>query len=280
MSAEGSPADGPRAAGGARGESTAGTFAHQPHAFLQKRYFLPKFCDICDGILLGAAYKCRTCGLRCHLGYGRNQHVDCRADALWTPCGGHASRALGNYQFGDMTLQTLRNFKSRARTMVLSEAVLEQKDLGNFDKLRDSIARLRAQWSRVRVNRLLLQWQLGTAAGLAVLTYVAVALCARDHGPTAHLLGVMQAASNAAALLTAEGILAAAVYTLARRAKHNALLIHVFLCEVVKVNLSELGIDMLHVATSVKSIASCTLSVTALFLFMACGVWLQCLQAL
>eukprot|EP00416_Gambierdiscus_australes_P019750 CAMPEP_0171072918 /NCGR_PEP_ID=MMETSP0766_2-20121228/11177_1 /TAXON_ID=439317 /ORGANISM="Gambierdiscus australes, Strain CAWD 149" /LENGTH=254 /DNA_ID=CAMNT_0011529561 /DNA_START=103 /DNA_END=867 /DNA_ORIENTATION=- len=251
----------------------------QPHTFVKKRYFAPKYCDVCHGILLGAAFKCESCGMRCHLGYGRDNHEDCRAEALWTPCSARTKSTHGSYRFGDVTQQMLRDFRSRARMLVVNEVVSEQKDLGNFAKLKGMVVAFRSQWSRVRINRLLLRWQLGTAACLALLTYAAMLVALGDCSRKSRLLSAVQAASNTSALLCVEGVLAVLVYVAAGRVKRHSVLLHVFLCDVAKVDLTELSIDLSRVSTNSKRIASSTMSVTSLLLVVTSAVWFQCLKS-
>jgi len=261
-------------------ESSEASAALQPHSFVRKRYFTPRYCDVCDGVLLGLAFKCQSCGMRCHLGYGNCRHEDCRAEALWSPCGAHMESAQGSYRFGDVALQKLRDFRSVARMQIVEGAVAEQREFGKMEKVAAQVSELRSQWDRVRINRLLLGSQLGAAALLGVLSYLFVRLSLGYRGPTTCVLAGMQAASNVAAVLLLQGMGAAAMHGAATKIRLNSGILHVYMCDMFKIDLNDLGIDLKDAAESAQRIASSTLSVTVLLLLVTCGAWWQCLQAI
>ena len=61
------------------------------HELQDHTYSTPTNCDVCSGLLVGLwsqGLRCRVCGLNVHRGEGINDHDDCRASCLLTPCSG------------------------------------------------------------------------------------------------------------------------------------------------------------------------------------------------
>lgn len=248
----------------------------QPHAFFKKTYFRPTYCDVCEGIILGSAYKCSACNKRCHIGYGKNGKEDCHSDALLEPCDPENSwHVHGTYRFGDISKQKTRDMRSRARRVIRQAIVEEQKEFGKFDRLKDLVDKFhKVVGDEASLNKFILQWQLLSVTVLAVGTILVLSFC-RGLGSWAFTIGIMQAASNAAWLLLAQALVALLVRLLSVKLRSYSTLIQNFASEVFQIELQDLGIDLLLIAAAGERCADCSLSVTMILLFAAFGIWVQ-----
>ena len=62
-----------------------------PHKFVEHSYASPTYCSICNGLLVGLwsqGFECQVCGINVHRGEGVDEHDDCKAEALLSPCSG------------------------------------------------------------------------------------------------------------------------------------------------------------------------------------------------
>jgi len=182
----------------------------------------------------------------------------------------------GNYEFGDFTRQKIRDARSRARSLVVQEAVAEQRSLGKFSKLRAHADNIKATWEKTSVRCVLLLVQLLSSGVLAFLSYAAVRFVATTRNE--HSLAVVQAAASVGMLFLCELVLAGALHFAATWIRRHSKVIEVFFSSVVHVDLSEVGVDLHIFAQESQHIARFALCSTGVLLSLSCAVWLECLR--
>jgi len=254
----------------------------QPHKFVKKTYFFPTFCDVCEGVHIGSAYKCTACGMRCHIGYGSGMSEDCYAEALLSHCDRQTSSHVhGTYRVGDITKQKVRDMKSRARTTIKHVFREEQlQEFGKMKKLQDAVEKAgKMIGSEANVHRLLLRGQLISVSALVVVTSL-VLYCCKGFGRKAFSICIMQAASNAVWLLSAEAAIAGLVWLLSAKLTEYSVIIHNFASEFGGIQLEDIPINVVKLAAAAQRIAERSLRVTMLLLFVAFAVWVQAIYSM
>jgi len=237
----------------------------QPHKLQKKSFFAPTWCDNCDGILVGAGYKCTCCGRKCHLGLGKGSE-NCKADLLLMACGPvcrsrsqiFKADSKKRYEFGDVSRQLVRNAHQTIKDVVVKETMKEQQAWGKFDLLRWQVLELERRWD----SGIFVKWFVGSQIVLMVaiwaITFSTVEFLARGlatESSTRHMANA-QAMCAIRSLLLMEMLVLIAVRVAAGRAFQHSELIFTFIKEILHVDMAELAdIQIGKAATAVQRAA-------------------------
>mmetsp|Transcript_40149 Transcript_40149/g.115889 ORF Transcript_40149/g.115889 Transcript_40149/m.115889 type:complete len:267 (-) Transcript_40149:71-871(-) len=249
------------------------------HELEDKVFILPTWCDMCAGILVGRAYQCTGCKQRCHLGLGDNGAENCHADLLLQSCKHGVKHAKGTYQFGDITKQLARDAHQTVKDVVVKEAVKEQRGYGKFDKLKEQVHELKAQWSDSKALQYTLLLQSASVILIGLVSYIFPFVGLGKLGSGAVSLGRLLASWSVALLLFHHVLILAALRLAAAGMLRYSALVHAFVNNILHIDLAELEINLDHTAVAVQRVVDRAIVITLAVWVVSVDVWLKAVWA-